>query len=99
MDHHFIIVGAMCHDRKDIPKEMKSLQGRKKDMMILSYIDKKKSTKKNIFVLTTMHDKVKVNNDQRSKPLVIAMYDHNKRGVGVVDLISYHYSTRIKSKH
>ena len=45
-----------------------------------------------------MHDRVKVTNDQRLKPQVIAMYDHTKGGVDVVDLISCHHSTRMKSK-
>ena len=67
-------------------------------MMLISYIDKKKSGKKNIIALTTMHDKVKVTNDQRCKLHVLVMYDHTKGGVDVVDLISTRHSTRIKSK-
>ena len=67
-------------------------------MMLISYIDKKKSGKKNIIALTTMHDKVKVTNDQRCKLHVLVMYDHTKGGVDVVDLISTHHLTRIKSK-
>ena len=110
MDHHFTIVGTMCHDRKGIPKVMKLLHGReeksilhayhdKKDMMKLSYIKKKKSGKKNIAVFTTKHDKVKVTSGQRSKAQVLVIYNHTKSGVDVVDLISCHHSTRIKSKH
>ena len=109
IDKKFTIVGTMRHDRKGIPKEMKDLNGREekstisahhseKNMMLVSYIDKKKSGKKNIISLTTMHDKVKVTNDQRSKPQVLVMYDHTKGGVDVVDLISCHHSTRMKSK-
>ena len=105
----FTIVGTMWHDRKGIPKEMKSLKDREekstifarhseKNIMTLLYIDKKKSGKKNIICLTSMHDRVKVTNDQRSKPQVIVMYDHTKGGVDVVDLISCHCSTRMKSK-
>ena len=48
--------------------------------------------------MTTMHDKVKVTYDQRCKSHVLLMYDHTKGGVDVVDLISIHHSTRIKSK-
>ena len=36
--------------------------------MLISYIDKKKSVSKNVIVLTTMHDTVKVTNDERKKP-------------------------------
>ena len=67
-------------------------------MMLVSYINKKKSGKNNIIVLTTMHDKVKVTNDQWCKPHVLVMYDHNKAEVDVEDLISTHHSTIIKSK-
>ena len=109
LDEKFTIVGTMRHDRKGIPKEMKSLNDREekstiyahhsnKEIMLVSYIDKKKSGKKNIISLTTMHDKIKVTNDQRSKPQVLVMYDHTKGGVDVVDLISCHHSTRMKSK-
>ena len=97
----------MQHDRKGIPNELKAMMDRDekstlsvhrqdKEMMLVSYIDKKKSDKKNIIALTTMHDKVKVTNDQRCKPHVLVMYDHTKGGVDVVDLISTHHSTRIK---
>ena len=66
--------------------------------MLVSYIDKKKSGKKNITGLTTLHDTVKVWNDKRSKPQVFVMYDHTKEGVDLVDLLFTHHATRIKSK-
>ena len=105
----FTIVGTMCHDRKGIPKEVKAIGNREeksvlyvyhkeKNVMLASYIDKKKSGKKNVIVLLTMHDSVKVTNDQRKKPQIHSMYDHTKGGVDVVDLLSTSNSTRIKSK-
>ena len=45
-----------------------------------------------------MHDKVKVTNDQKPKTQILVMYDHTKGRMGVVDLISFHHSARIKSK-
>ena len=66
--------------------------------MLVSYIDKKKSGKKNVTVLSTMHDNVKITKDQRKKPSVHAMYDHAKGGVDVVNLLTTSHSTRIKSK-
>ena len=66
--------------------------------MLVSYIDKKKSGPKNVVVLTTMHDEVKVTKDIRRKPQVLTFYDHTKGGVDVVDLISSSLSTRVKSK-
>ena len=64
----------MRHDRKGIPKELKSVNNREeksalyvcheeKNVMLVSYINKKKSGKKNVIVLTTIHDSVKVTND------------------------------------
>ena len=105
----FTIVGTMRHDRKGIPKEVKAIGNREeksvlyvyhkeKNIMLASYIDKIKSGKKNIIVLSTMHDSVKVTNDQRNKPQIHSMYDHMKGGVDVVDLLSTSHSTRIKSK-
>ena len=98
----------MRHDRKGIPKEVKAIGNReetsvlyvyhKEENMLTSYIDKKKSGKKNVIVLSTMHNSVKVTNDQREKPQIHSMYDHTKGGVNVVDLLSRLHSTRIKSK-
>ena len=58
----------------------------------------KKIWKKNVLILTTMHNEVKVTRDQRMKPNVHCFYDHTKGGIDVVDLISSSLSTRIKCK-
>ena len=99
----------MRHDRKDIPREVKVIGNRgkksvlyvyheEKNIMLASYIDKKKSGKKNVIVVLTMHDSVKVTNDQRKKPQIHSMYDHTKGGVDVVDQLPTSHLTRIKSK-
>ena len=109
LQNNFTIVGTMRHGRKGIPnvlkamtnrdeKSMLSVHCRDKEMMLVPYINKKKSGKKNIIALTTMHNKVKVTNDKWCKLHVLVMYDHTKGGVDVVDLISTNHSTRIKSK-
>ena len=109
MQKKFAIVGTKPHDRKGIPKEVKVIGNREeksllyvyhkeKNIMLASYIDKKKSGKKNVIVLSTMRDNVKVTNDQRKKPQIHSMYDHTKGGVDVVDLLPTSQSTRIKSK-
>ena len=109
LDCNFTIVGTMRNDRKGIPKELKVMKNRdersvlyvhhgEKNIMLVSYIDKKKSGKKNIIGLTTLHDTVKVSNDKRNKPQVLVMYDHTKGDVDVADLFSTHHTTRIKSK-
>ena len=63
--------------------------------MLVSYVDKKKSWE-NIVLLTTMHDDVRVTKDERCKLYSLVLYDHTKGGVGVVDLVSIHNTTRIK---
>ena len=97
----------MRHDRKSIPKEVKVIGNREeksmlyvyhkeKNIMLASYIDKNKSEKKNVIILSTMHDSVKVTNDLGKKPQIHSMYNHMKGGVVVVDLLSTSHSTRIK---
>ena len=84
------IVGTMKHDQKGIPKELKlvtdkeersvmNVYNTKEKIMVVSYIDKKKSGRKNVIVLSTMHDNVKFTKDQRKKPSVHTMYVHVKR--------------------
>ena len=103
------IVGTMKHNRKGIAPEMKSLENREEKSvkwwfkeqdeknMIVSYADKKKSGMKNIIVLSTMHDDVRITKDVRLKPNVIVFYDYTKGGVDVVDLLAK-MSTRLKNK-
>ena len=109
LEKHITTVGTMKHNRKGIPKELKPAADReersamhvyntKEKIMLVSCIDKKKSGKKNVTVLSTMHDNVKIRKDQRKNPSVRTMYDHTKGGVDVVDLLSATHSTRIKSR-
>ena len=104
------IVGTVRTDRKGIPKEMKELRDREEKstknchsednkLLFVLYIDKKKTGKKNIIVLPTMHKSIGVTRDRRKKPKMIVLYDHTKGGADIVDLISSKFSVRIKSKH
>ena len=70
----------------------------KEKILLASYIDKKKSGKKNVIILSIIHDNVKITKDQQKKPSVNKMYDHTKGGVDVVDLLSVTHSTRIISR-
>ena len=101
----------MKHNRKGIPKEFKTVDSREKlstklihaqdsgdeNIMLVLYVDKKASGLKNVIALTTMHNDVRVTKDSNLKPDVLKFYDHTKGGVDVVDLISSHSSTRMKS--
>ena len=106
---HFSIVETMPLDRKEIPKEIKSMEGREEkstiyayqsngDGLLVSCVDKKKAGKKNIVVLTTMHTSVSVTKDQRVKPNVHTFYDHTKGWVDVVDLVSTHNTNKMKNQ-
>ena len=68
----------MKHDRKGISNELKSVADREKrsvmhvyntkeKILYVYYIDKK-SGKKNVNVLPTMHDNVKITKDKRKNP-------------------------------
>ena len=76
----------------------KFAHGKDDDLMLVSYVDKKKSGKNNVVVLTSMHDNVRVTKDKRRKPQVHTFYDHKKGSVDVLDFISSNRSTSIKSK-
>ena len=105
-ERNITIVGTVRLDRKGIPAEIKNIDkhdeqstfyvhGKDDDLMLVSYVDKKKSGKKNVVVLTSLYD-VRVMKDGRRKPQVQTSYDHTKGSVDVVDLISSNCSTRIK---
>ena len=107
--HNFSIVGTMRLDRNGIPKEIKTLDGRQEkstlyayqkdgEAMLVFYVDKEKSGKRNVVVLTTMHNSVSVTKDQRVKPNVHTFYDHTKGGVDVVNLVSSHNTTKMKTR-
>ena len=55
--------------------------------MLVSYIDIKKSGKKNVIVLLTKHGNVKNSKDQGKKPSLHKIYDHTKRSVDVVNFL------------
>ena len=107
LEKNITTTGTLRSDRKGIPKEMKSDADREEKStkwcfsekkMLVSYMDKKKSGKKNVLFLTTMYDEIRVSKDQRVKPQPIVYYDHMKGGVDVVDLVSIGASTRSKTK-
>ena len=94
----------MKHNRKSISKELKPVADReeksvmdvyntKQKIMLVFCIDKKKSGKKNVIVLSTIHDNVKITKDQRKKPSVHTMHDRTKGGINVVNILSTTHST------
>ena len=78
LEKKITIVGTIQLDHKGIPKEIKSLENREKrsvlhvfdsheKILLVSYIDKKKSGKRNVVFLGTLHDEVRVSKNKRRK--------------------------------
>ena len=109
LERNITIVGTLKSDQKGILREMKRVPDREEKNTAfyysddektkpLSYIDKKKKGKKNILVLTTMHNQLKLSVDERKKLHALVFYDHTKAGVDVVDLISAKMLTRMNRR-
>ena len=76
LEKRISIVRTMRTDRKEMPKKMKESRDREEKptkychsednkLLLVSYIDKKKKSKKNVTVLSTMHKNVGVTRDRR----------------------------------
>ena len=109
IENDMTLVGTMKSNRVGLPKEL--IQNADRDdlsvkyafadggnKLLVSYVVQKESGKRNVLVLSTMHNSVKVTRDVRRKPNVISFYDCTKGGVDVMDMISGNLSTRIKSR-
>ena len=109
LENDITVVGTLRSHRIGLPKELTEVKDRDDlsvkyaftedgNIMLVSYVVKKKSGKRNILMLTTMHKSVKITRDSRKKPNVITLYDGTKSGVDVMDMISSNLSTRIQSR-
>ena len=109
LENDITVVGTLRSHRIGLPKELTDVKDRDDlsvkyafpedgNIMLVSYVVKKKSGKRNILMLTTMHKSVKITCDSRKKPNVITLYDCTKGGVDVMDMISSNLSTRIQSR-
>ena len=109
LEKKLTIICVMKLHRKGIPKEIKSLENREersvlhvfysdKKILLALYIDKKKSGKRNVVVLSTLHDEVRVTKDEQRKPDIRKLYNNKKGGVHVVNLTLTRCTIRIKNK-
>ena len=84
------IVGSMRMDRKGIPPEINTFDNSEEQstmfvkadnekLMLVLYINKKNSGKKNIILLTTMHKDIKISRYLRTKLQPIVFYEYTKR--------------------
>ena len=99
----------MRANRKGIPKELVKMQNRddkdikfvyayEDDMMLTSYVVKKKPGKRNILLLNTMHDDVRCSRDEGKKTNTTYFYDKTKRGLDVVGMVIGKCTTKYKTK-
>ena len=108
-ENKMTLVGTMRGNRKCIPKEPVEMQNRggkyikfvyanEDDIMLTSYVVKNKSGKRNILLLSTMHDDVRCSRDERKKPNTICFYDKTKGGVDVVHMVIGKYTNKYKTR-
>ena len=92
------LIATMRTNRKGIPKELVEMQNwddkdikfvyvNEDDMILPSHVVKKKSGKRNISLLSTMHDDVRCSRHERKKPNTICFYDKTKSGVDVAGMV------------
>ena len=101
LEKKIAIAGAMRLVRKGIPKDINREERSvlyvfetDENILLVSYIDKNKSGKRTVVVISTLHDEVRVTKD----PSIHKSYDHTKCSVDVVSLISTSCTKRIKNK-
>ena len=108
LDKNITLVGIMKANRIGIPRDISDMKDRdlstlyaveeKEKLLLASYVVKKSSGKRNVLVLSTMHNNAKVTKDARKKPHVIAFYDRTKEGVDVMDMIAGFFTTKFKTR-
>ena len=79
-------------------KDIKFVYAYEDDMMLTSYVVKKKPGKRNILLLNTMHDDVRCSRDEGKKTNTTYFYDKTKRGLDVVGMVIGKYTTKYKTK-
>ena len=111
LEKNITITGTLKFPSKRIPMEMKEAapkDGHVREsksmkwcyndkMALISYAHEKKTGTKVVLALTTMFV-MRVSKDQSKKPDPLIYYDHMKRGIDVVDLVSISALMRTKMK-
>ena len=101
-------VGTLNHNCQGIQTELKNTSERggfsvnchyesvKKDLCLLSYIVRIKSSgKKNVLLLSTMRPLNRITrDDNKQKPIIYKFYDFTKDGMDIVVQLNDHYTAR-----
>ena len=74
--------------------------GFREKLTLVSYIPKSKSKKKNVVLISSMHQDKKIDEatGEDKKPEIITFYDSTKGGVDVVDMMMDKYSVSRNSR-
>jgi hypothetical protein len=108
-EFHMTCTGTLASNRKGLPAEFKTLEGREEgDYMVLfekegkkslhSWVCNTKSGKKNVMLLTTTVPILgKTRDDGKGKPAIISRYDKEMGGTDRVDALMQHKSVKWKS--
>lgn len=98
------LVGTVNRARREIPAEVKNLRDTLYTSRVLKADDGTTLTtyqgkeKKNVLVLSSMHDEVAITGGDKKKPETIIFYNETKFGVDVVDQMCRKYSTKASSR-
>lgn len=86
------LVGTVNKARRDIPPYIKKLKLKLHETKILRTIQNdcllsvyQAKKNKNVILLSTMHDKVRIDAQNKNKPDTVLFYNHTKYGVDVAD--------------
>ena len=97
-DHNLTAVGTIRKNKRKIPKEFleikkkptcDSIFGFREKLILVSYIPKSNSKKKNVVLISSMHHDKTIGKatGEDKKPEIITFYNSTKGGVDVVDMM------------
>lgn len=108
-DHNLTTVGTIRKNKREIPKKFLEIKKRpkcdrmfgfKEKLALVSYIPKSKSKKKNVVLISSMHQDKKIDEatGEDKKPEITTFYNSTKGGVDVVDMMMHKYSISRNSR-
>ena len=103
--HKLSYVGTLRKNKWQIPKEMKNIRNRpnnssvfahNRDGTIVSYVPEKKTNKKNVILISSMHNDAVIDETtgEKKKPEIISYYNKHKIGVDMVDKMCSSYNVQ-----
>lgn len=97
-NHHLTVIGTIRKNKRELPLEFSrpaerpehtSMFGFSKECSLVSYIPRKK---KNVLLLSSMHDSDEIDGTNANKPIMIIDHNRTKGGVDTVDKLTASYN-------